>query len=812
MKARWFAPLVLSLLVACGGGTDPPPGSGGSAVLPDTTKILDATTLSTLSSISAEGRYSFAATDSTLLALEVGDVLIVGVSDLTPQGALRRVEAVAAQGAGMAIDTGPALVQDAFRDLHLGLETTLTPSIPGLQQSGITFPLDLSESGADGRVDLTGSLSVAPSFDLTLDLDIVAFGLRELSLGFGAEETLLATVSGRGRTSFDESVTLGTIPFAPILLTIPSPSGLVPLVLTPQVVIEAGLQGSIQGDFAASVRQQASFTAGLGYRDGAFGAFSDSDSDFEFDEPVYAAAASVKAWGGPRLEVLLYGAVGPFAAAEAYVELGAGIEGPPPCVRGVLNAGLTARAGVDFLADYETTLFNEAFELAGFDSCGSDPGAPRPAITWSRSFGRTGSIGERAGAVLQASDGTYLVVGASDLFGPVTGYTASLWAMRLDALGNIVWQRAFGGLAAGFARAVQEVPGGFVIASARGVMKIDTGGNPLWIRNYQGNGFLEIASLAALDDGSLVLAGRYGNTPQAWAMKLDPNGRVLWSRRYGGDGFNRVRATTDGGFILVGGSSSNNGDVYLVELDGNGDPHWQRLLDNRYDSSGGEADPTTVLSAGDWGLDVVEKPGGGYVVVGETYGSFPVPEPGQPGHYESWVVEVDAAGEITDSTVYRIPGDSEYSVAYAVAVRPNGSTVIVGRRADRASDLLASEDILILQGGAFSVLGGGGNDSVYAGVLGRGGGMPIGLTADGGSILAATSTSFGGREQFWLVKLSRTANIGFSYLSDVAGDSYPTVDATALTISPPVVSAPISGDVVATEVESTGVDSLQQYP
>jgi hypothetical protein len=583
-------------------------------------------------------------------------------------------------------------------------------------------------------------------------------------------------------------------------------------VLTPQVVLEAGFQGRLQGDAEASVTQEARFNAGLGYRDGTFGGFSDSDSDFSFEQPVYGAALNARATAGPRLEVLLYGAVGPFASAEAYVELSASAEGPPACTRGVLNAGLTAKAGVSFLADYETTLLNEAFPLASFDSCDTSPGAPRPAITWARTFRRANSQAERARAVVEASDGTYLVVGESSLFGSVTASGASLWALRLDALGNVVWQKAFSGAAVGgLARAVQEVQGGFVIASSRGLLKVDTGGNLHWARSYDGDGFLDITSLAAHPDGSLVVAGQLGQPAQAWAMKVDASGQVLWSRRLGGTRFNRVRLTADGGDILVGKTDVSLNDVYLVKLDAGGGISWQRALNNAYDSNGDEPQGT-ILDSDEQGLDVVEKPGGGYMVAAETYGAFPLPEPGQAGHYAVWVAELDATGAFVGrgSTVVRAPMNAQYCAARAVAVRANGTALVAGRRADTSTDLFVRESILLVQGGAINVLDGGGNDFLP----GEDGSMPLQLTRDGGFILAATSDSFTGRDELWLVKLGRTANIQLPYLSSLTGASYVNGLSSSLSLSTAATNAQMDVRDVTGQgaVEVTGVESVQQAP
>lgn len=783
--------------------------------------MLDAAGLAALSSVSPDGTYAFSTSSPVLDQIAAGDVLVVGVADLTPHGALRKVGGVAHQDAGVILSTQQATIQEAFEELKVTVKTRLTSGAPPLapmsgdQQNGLTFPFTLSDSDENGSVALAGSLSLAPSLDLNLDFDVAKFSLKELSLSFGGQETFLAGFTGQGNASIDKSILLGAFEFAPITLTVPTPAGPVPVVLTPRVEVGAGLSGTIHGDVEASVTQDAGFTAGLGYKDGAFGGFSDSDSKFDFEQPSYQAGVNLKALAGPRLEVLVYGAVGPFATVDAYVELGANLEGPPPCATGAVNAGLTAKVGVDFLADYETTLFNKNFPLASFDSCSNDPNAPKPALTWARSLGRAGSTGERAKAVVQLSDGTYVVIGDSDRFNGVSGYAASLWALRLDALGNVMWERAFGRIGLwGLARGVQEVPGGIVIAGSSGIMQLDTGGNLIWAKTYDSGGYLELESIASNGDGTLLVAGRYGDTARAWVAKLDAQGGVLWSHRLGGRDIARIRGTQDGGSILIGSIDTNDSDMLLVRLDGGGQVLWQRALDNRYESNPGKSDgPPTPLSGIDRGNDVVEQPGGGYVAVGESYGSFPIPEPDPAGYYAPWLAVVDGGGALVTSTVYRAPTDALYGSAYAVAARPNGSTLVVGRRADAVSDLLAHEDILLIQGGAFSALGGSGNDAVYVGVN-EGSSMPLQLTLDGGAILAATSTSFAGQEQYWLVKLNRTGGINFSYRSQLDGTTYASDKAVSQPVSSAPTEAPLTTHPITSEIQTevTGAVSLQQAP
>lgn len=812
--------LVLLALTACGGPQGPsgpnPPGDG-SAVLGPNTKVVDEGTLASLTSVSPDGEFTFEGTGASTLDLEVGDVLLAGVSPNTPNGALRRVEEVDESPSGVVVKTSQATLVDAFQELHLDVDRTIAPEAQAQavapQADGISFPFDLVESGASGSVELSGAISLAPSFDLNVDLDIASFQVDELTMEFGADQTLLAELSGSGQVSFGETVQLGTIPFAPITLVIPTPAGPIPLILTPAVAVEAGVSGSVAGSFQASVNQEASFTAGVGYQDGEAGGFWDGDSDLQFEQPTYAAALSVEASAGPRLEVLLYGAVGPYASVHGIVRANATVAGPPICTRGVLDAGLTAKAGLDLLVDeFDTTLLDEVVPVASFDSCSNDPNAPRPAVTWARSLSRVGSQGEDAAAVAEAPDGSYLVVGNSSLFDGITGFGAALWAVRLDPVGNVMWQKAYSGLVTGgVAQGAIATPDGFVVATLTGLIKLDTGGNVAWGRTYSSAEPVAIASIAPAADGGIVLAGTQGLTSKAWAAKVDEQGDVVWSRTYAGHDFAGVAALADGGHALVGTIGSNDGDAYVVRLNAAGGVVWERAINNEYDQSGGDGDPL-LQSGTDGGFDVAERDGGGLVLVGFSYGAFPNPEPDPTGHYEAWVVELSSGGELETSTVHRAPSTATNDVAQAVVVKDDGGVVTLGMRADDASDLFEAEDVLVIQGGAYKAFGGGGNDTLNT-VSGASASDAAAATSDGGLIVAATSDTFTGEDQLWILKLGRTANIDFPYDHNPAGSSYENPDATSFeTGSGGTDVALSSGSIGSIPVESTLVDAAWQAP
>lgn len=828
------AALLLAALSGCS-SDEGPARSGprevgsGTGVLTEQAKVLDRAGSAALEEVLVEGEVielRFARAAGVVAELQEGDVLIAGVTEQTPRGGLFGIDEVVESEAGVAVVAHRAALADAFESLRFSLSTELdaVATAPGLEEQalgsvrqavGENFPFEIPVGSDDASVTLEGSLALDAKPKLEIDIDFEKFMLDELSLSFSGGETFVAEVRGEGVGSFDESETLGNIHFATLFvpIVIPGLNITVPLIISTGARLEAGIKGSIAGEVTAGVTQYASFSSTVGYFGGEFQATADSDSDFDFDEPSYTAGASIRAWAGPRLEVLIWDSVGPFIGVDGYVEASASVEGDPPCLVGRLDAGLAPVAGVQFVGDYTATLAEKRFPLASFDSCDPEVDQDQAATTWARTYARSDSVGERAQAVIQSSDGGYFLVGESTLYDGITGFAAATWALRLDALGNVIWQRAFQRGLQGLARGAAEVPGGFLIVGETGVLKVDSGGNLRWAKQYTAEGGLALASAAARSDGQVMLAGALALTGEALALRIDEQGEVVWGRTFAGAFFRRVRVTADGGSILAGRIDQPDPDFYAVRLDADGAVVWQRSYDNRFDARHGveDAEPN-VVSSNDDGRDAIEKPDGGFTLVGESYANFPIPEATPVGYYASAVLELDSDGEIVASTLHRAPDDSLYGSAYAVAVRPNGSTLVVGRRADVSGDLLSSEDLLLIQDGAFSVFGGAGNETVDS--SGSGHGMPLQVTADGGAVLAATSDSFSGYDEVWLLKLSRTGSIGSAYRSSSAGSSFVTEDATSVSLDLEPEDVAIEASSFTAEVlsEVTGLVESRQVP
>jgi hypothetical protein len=289
---------------------------------------------------------------------------------------------------------------------------------------------------------------------------------------------------------------------------------------------------------------------------------------------------------------------------------------------------------------------------------------------------------------------------------------------------------------------------------------------------------------------------------------------VTWSNTYGSSSFNRVRVTSDGGYIAAGVDPGGANDIVVVKLTSGGDIQWRTTINNRFDSTNGTVPNPTILDGTDAGMDIIQRADGSYLVVGETYGSFPLPQEGQAGHYALIELELSTSGELlADPSVHRIVNEANYTTGHAVALRSNGSSVIVGRYAPLVSDLFNNERILLLQGTAFSVLGGTGNNTVMGGLSGGGvGSGPIAATADGGVIIAGTSDAFGANNEAWVVKFGRTLALGSGLIDSVSGDSYQNPEAVATYFGGFVAQVPVVAQSVAVTVEVTPAFVRVQVP
>ncbi|MGB2907650.1 MAG: hypothetical protein WBB73_11120 [Candidatus Aminicenantaceae bacterium] len=187
------------------------------------------------------------------------------------------------------------------------------------------------------------------------------------------------------------------------------------------------------------------------------------------------------------------------------------------------------------------------------------------------------------------------------------GYGTSIWLLKLDSLGEIEWQKAIDGLDASSYWIYEEqdltvrqvTDGGFIIAATTKffgagsfdvwIIKVDAHGDIQWQRTYGGteDEFLATGGphLFPTEDGGAVFVCKsksFGaiNT-DAWVVKMGQYGEIEWQRLFSGELVESACAIAvkDNSEYLIGGSTNSSdlrdGDFWLLCLDINGNIRWE---------------------------------------------------------------------------------------------------------------------------------------------------------------------------------------------------------------------------------------------
>src|SRR5688572_5757245 len=192
---------------------------------------------------------------------------------------------------------------------------------------------------------------------------------------------------------------------------------------------------------------------------------------------------------------------------------------------------------------------------------------------------------------------------------------SDFWVIKVDASGVKTWDKTIGGSdGETFGSLQQTTDGGYILggwsssgisgdksqaskgASDYWVVKLDASGNKIWDKTFGGIGEDALYSLQQTADGGYILdgtseSGISGDKSQAskggfdyWVVKLDASGNKTWDRSFGGNGNDypfSLQQTANGGYIL--GGSSNSGitgdksqpcqgleDFWVIKLDASG--------------------------------------------------------------------------------------------------------------------------------------------------------------------------------------------------------------------------------------------------
>lgn len=143
------------------------------------------------------------------------------------------------------------------------------------------------------------------------------------------------------------------------------------------------------------------------------------------------------------------------------------------------------------------------------------------------------------------------------------GNNAEYWIFKIDSVGNILWQKTYGGGDDDLASSIIETPD-------KGLMVLG------FSQSYDGD----------ITDHHMV---GVNNEVDAWLVRLDSNGNKIWAKSYGGTNADEGSSIVQAGnnYYLACTAKSTDGDVtgnhggtdfWVVKINGNGNIIWQKSL------------------------------------------------------------------------------------------------------------------------------------------------------------------------------------------------------------------------------------------
>ncbi len=251
--------------------------------------------------------------------------------------------------------------------------------------------------------------------------------------------------------------------------------------------------------------------------------------------------------------------------------------------------------------------------------------SPEGRVIWAKKDGD-----DSFNSVTVAPNGDIIVAGSTESFG---AGDRDVWILRLDADGNVKWQKTYRGPSDEWATAVALADNGDIIVAgytysfgAGGwdawVLRLDSKGNVKWQKTYRGSRGDGAYAVAVAPNGDIIIAGdtrSFGaGTPDyenVWIIRLDSEGRIIWQKTYS--------VNTEGGNCAFSTAVAPNGDIivtgsFTMKLDANGNVIWAKNVA---------------------GMDVAVIPNGDIVIAGNT-NSFGT------GGRDIWLLRLPPDGEL----------------------------------------------------------------------------------------------------------------------------------------------------------------------
>lgn len=344
-------------------------------------------------------------------------------------------------------------------------------------------------------------------------------------------------------------------------------------------------------------------------------------------------------------------------------------------------------------------------------------------LLWDKSFG--GSQQDYPSAICATSDQHYVIAGhtySDDGDVSVQRGKGDAWLVKVDEAGTLLWQKSYGGTEFDAAYAITTTQdGGYMLAGVTysagiasvgksyggadyWVLKLDAAGEVLWQRTYGGAKMDVAYAIIETTTGNFVIAGNSLSFPaedntatgltDCWVVSIDPTGEIQWAESFGGFAANkkpRIIETSDGGFALTGNYpvldlSNENGKKYyenfwLVKLNSEGEQAWQKNYGGKgYDHAN----------------SIQATPDGGFLLAGYSWSENTFVA-GQEGIADFYVLKLDETGTLEWHQNY---GGSAYDEAQHILIDTDGNYLLAGTSRSGDQDVpsnVGAQDLWVMK-------------------------------------------------------------------------------------------------------------------
>lgn len=237
--------------------------------------------------------------------------------------------------------------------------------------------------------------------------------------------------------------------------------------------------------------------------------------------------------------------------------------------------------------------------------------------------------------------GGYSYAGITDIKEESNAGLSDFWIIKTDSIGDFLWQNTIGGNDIDVVKTIQQTSdGGYVIGGSSSsiisgdktepnfgnddywIVKLNNIGNIEWQKTYGGNDNDELYTFEITNDNGYIISGYSTSSISGnktvdssggltWIIKTDSVGTIEWQKTYGDSTllFNKIHQTSDSGYILSGGlrniqNNNTDYDYEFMKTDAIGNLQWQYSI-------GG--------NKGDGCFDMQQTKDGNYILAGNSY-------------------------------------------------------------------------------------------------------------------------------------------------------------------------------------------------